>query len=69
MTMTIQQDDEPRKVAEDTAVGTDNEPIEPPLTKETKLQAFYRRMGINPNLVTLKITLFVFYGGNNNRVN
>lgn len=29
-----------------------------------KGNAFCRRFGINPNLVMLKITLFVFYGGN-----
>lgn len=63
--MTIQQqDDEPRKLAEETGVGTDNEPIEPPLKKETKMERFCRRLNINPNLVTLKVTLFVFYGGN-----
>uniref|UniRef100_A0A336M196 CSON010065 protein n=1 Tax=Culicoides sonorensis TaxID=179676 RepID=A0A336M196_CULSO len=33
-----------------------------PIVKETKTQKFYRRHGINPNLVMLKITLFVMYG-------
>lgn len=33
------------------------------LVKETKFQEFCRRHGINPNLVMLKITLFVMYGG------
>lgn len=33
------------------------------LLKETKAQKFCRRHGINPNLVMLKITLFVMYGG------
>lgn len=33
------------------------------LVKETKAQEFCRRHGINPNLVMLKITLFVMYGG------
>lgn len=40
-------------------VGTDTEP---PVKKETKSERLCRRFGINPNLVMLKVTLFVFYG-------
>lgn len=34
------------------------------LKKETKMEKNFRSIGFNPNLVMLKITLFVFYGGN-----
>lgn len=33
------------------------------IKKETKAEKFCRRHKINPNLVMLKITLFVMYGG------
>lgn len=38
------------------------------IEKETTAQKFCRRHGINPNLVMLKITLFVMYGGEFNSI-
>lgn len=42
------------------ATGTDTELEKPELTKVGK---FCQRRGINSNLIMLKITLFVMYGG------
>lgn len=42
--------------------ATENEEIEKP--ELTKFGEFCQRHGINSNLIMLKITLFVMYGGN-----
>ena len=43
-----------------TEVGTEPATDEKPMTKYGK---FCQEKGINPNLIMLKITLFVMYGG------
>lgn len=48
------------KEKDSTATGTDTELEKPDLTKIGK---FCQRHGINSNLIMLKITLFVMYGG------
>lgn len=45
-------------MGEETATDTNDKP-------ETKFGKFCDRKGINPNLIMLKITLFVMYGGKN----
>lgn len=42
-----------------TVVGPDDDPMRDP----TRWEKFCQRHGINPNLIMLKITLFVMYGG------
>lgn len=53
------------KSAEDvqtsTQTATEEEPVE---IEDSKIAKFCKKYGINPNLVMLKITLFVMYGGN-----
>lgn len=44
----------------DTCISTEND-IEKP--EQTKFSKFCDRHGINSNLIMLKITLFVMYGG------
>lgn len=41
-------------------ISTEDDDEKPELTK---LDKFCQRHGINPNLIMLKITLFVMYGG------
>ena len=49
-------EDEKEKM-DDSALGQDDSSDE-----ETKMEKLFRGLGINPNLVTLKVTLFVMYG-------
>lgn len=42
-------------------ISTETDDIDKP---ETKFSKFCQRHGINSNLIMLKITLFVMYGGN-----
>lgn len=51
---------EKEKEKDTMATGTDTELEKPDLTKIGK---FCQRRGINSNLIMLKITLFVMYGG------
>lgn len=49
-------DEEDKKKAEDSAGMEDS------MEDNTRLGKFFRSMNINPNLVMLKVTLFVMYG-------